>query len=94
MNAILLTCGTNRQCGGMQRKAFGPYPAPQPGEAGADNDALAQAAVKPRLTENSGGSYLKQPAAGARAEAALFVAVQALMIACIAAVAAQLFATV
>jgi hypothetical protein len=78
----------------VPRKAFGPYPAPQPGEAGADDGALPQATVQLRPPKNSSGSYLKQPAAGAKAEAALFVAVQAVMIACIVTVAAQLFATV
>lgn len=55
---------------------------------------VPQATVQLRLPEDSGGSYLKQPAAGARLETALFIAVQGVMIACIVTVAAQLFATV
>lgn len=93
MNAILLTSGTHWQHGGVQRKASGPTMPPRPGATSADGGALPQAAVQPRLPESAGGNYLKQPTAGARLETALFVAVQAVMIACVVAVAAEMFAT-
>ncbi len=93
MNAILLTNGTGWQRGAAPRKACSPSMPPQPGAAQADEGAATQAMAKPRVPESSGGGYLKRAAAGARVEAALFVSVQALMIACVVLVAAQLFAT-
>ena len=53
-----------------------------------------EAMVKPAFRQHPTQNYRKWATAGAGVETALFVSVQAVMVACVVVVAAQLFATV
>ena len=93
MNAILLTKGWAGQARARPRRTIAaPLPS-TPGGVSADAGPLQEASAGPGCLDNPGGSYREWAGSGALVETALFVSVQALMIACILVVAVQLFAT-
>ena len=62
--------------------------------AAAHGGARQEVNVKPALQRHPARNYRKWETAGAGVETALFVSVQAVMVACVVVVAAQLIATV
>lgn len=93
MNSILLTSGTARQTAALRLRACAPCVSVQPGGAAAGDLRTGTAIVPPAPQAAPARGYRKWKSGEAGLETALFVSVQAVMIACIVLIAVQLFAT-